>query len=144
MASQNTSLSTHADGTYGIKSWDEKTWDGKERQEQPGAKLTHAKIVYSFDGDFKGEGNCQLVMTYRDDMNAQFLGLMHMVGKLGDRSGSFVVEVTGSFENGAATSTWLVIEGSGTDELQGLRGEGQSVARHGDTQPFTLDYAIEA
>ena len=27
----------HASGSYEIKSWDEKTWDGKGRTEQPGA-----------------------------------------------------------------------------------------------------------
>ncbi|MFL5802893.1 MAG: DUF3224 domain-containing protein [Roseiflexaceae bacterium] len=33
--------------------------------------------------------------------------------------------------------------GSGTGQLRGMRGEGSTVAHHGDAQPFTLDYSFE-
>jgi hypothetical protein len=139
-----TGKSQHAKGTYGIKAWDEKTWDGKDRKEQPGAKLTHAKVTFNFQGDFEGEGNVHYLMAYRDDTYATFVGLQQMVGRLGNRSGSFVVTVNGVFENGAAKSTWTIVPGSGTGDLKGLRGEGQTEARHGDTQPFTFDYSFES
>jgi hypothetical protein len=134
---------THATGTYGIKSWDEKTWDGKDRKEQPGAKLTHAVIVQTFQGDFEGEGTGHLVMTYRDDTYATYVGLQHMVGRLGDRSGSFVLKHDGVFEGGEARTTLTIVPGSGTGELSGLRGEGSTVAVHGDTQPISFDYYFE-
>jgi Protein of unknown function (DUF3224) len=143
MARKGTGTRKQAKGTYGIKSWDEKTWDGKDRKEQPGAKLTHAVVTFTFQGDIEGEGHVHYLMAYRDDTFATFLGLQQITGRVGDRAGSFVMQVDGKFENGAATSTWMVIPGSGTGELRGIRGEGTTVARHGDQQPFTLDYDFE-
>jgi Protein of unknown function (DUF3224) len=143
MAQKRTATSTRAKGTYGIKKWEEKTWDGKDRKEQPGAKLTHANVIFTFQGDFEGEAAVHYLMSYRDDTYATFVGLQQMTGRLADRSGSFVVKVDGVFENGAAKSTWTIIPGSGSGDLRGLRGEGSTVAHHGDTQPFTLDYYFE-
>lgn len=134
---------THAEGTYGIKSWDEKTWDGEAYTERKGAKLTHAKIVYTFDGDFKGEGEVQLLMSYRDETYATFVGFQRMDGTLGDLKGTFIAQVTGLFEEGAAKSEWTILSGSGTGAFEGITGKGGTVAQHGDTQPFTLDYALE-
>lgn len=132
-----------AEGTYGIKSWDEKTWDGVDHKEAQGAKLTHADVVFTFQSGFEGEARAQSLMTYRDDGSAVYVGLQEMTGRLGDKSGSFVMDVQGAYENGAATSSWTVIPGTGTGDFTNLRGEGRTVAHHGDTQPFTLDYYFE-
>lgn len=134
---------THASGTYEIKSWDEKTWDGKDRTEQPGAKLTHAAVTFFFHGDVEAEAKTHYLMTYRDDANASYVGLMQFDGRVGDRKGTCVLKVEGMFENGAATSTMTIVPGSGTGELVGIKGQGETVAVHADTQPFTLDYDFE-
>src|SRR5262245_30438138 len=143
MARSATTTWKRAAGTYGIKSWEEKTWDGKDYRAQRGGKLTHAKVTFTLDGDIEGEGTVQFLMAYRDETYASFVGLQKIVGNLGGREGSFIVQAIGVFENGAAKSTWSVIPGSGTGDLRGLRGEGSTVAVHGDTQPFTLDYYFE-
>ena len=143
MAEKTKTKTTKAEGSYGINSWDEKTWDGKDHKDTHGAKLTHAKIVFEFQGDFVGEGEVQLLMSYRDDANAVFSGFQKMVGRLGGRSGSFVIQVDGKFENAAATSTWTILPGSGTGELSGITGGGETVAVHADRQPFTLKYSFE-
>lgn len=143
MERKATAASKRATGTYEIRGWDEKTWDGKDHSEQSGAKLTHADVKLAFHGDIEGDGRVQFLMAYRDDAFASFIGLQQITGRIGERSGSVIMRIDGVFENGAATSTWSVIPGSGTGELQGLRGEGSSVAHHGDQQPFTLDYSFE-
>jgi hypothetical protein len=65
-----------------------------------------------------------------------------MVGRLGGRSGSFVVETNGVYEGGEARTTWSVVPGSGTGELAGLRGEGGAVAPGGPNGTYTLDYDL--
>ncbi len=134
---------THASGTYEIKSWDEKTWDGKGRTEQPGAKLTHALVTFLFHGDVEAEGKTQYLMAYQDDANATYVGLLQFDGQIGGRMGTCVLKIDGAFENGAATSTMTIIPGSGTGELAGIKGQGETVAVHADTQPFTLDYDFD-
>src|ERR1700687_5710142 len=55
------------------------------------------------------------------------------------RSGSFVLETSGSFDGTTARATWSIILGSGTNGLSGLRGSGTYVAGHGSTAEITLE-----
>ncbi len=101
-------MSTHATGTFEVKTWDEKLYD----EIDGAAKLTRASVTQSFHGDIEGEG-------------------------------SFVLQVSGTFEGGMSKATWFVVPGSGTGELRGLRGEGGFPPHHGRTVPITLDYDFE-
>ena len=67
----------------------------------------------------------------------------HLRRRIGDRAGSFMIQASGTFENGVASSTWSVVPGSGTGDLQGLRGNGSMQAEHDGTQAFTFEYSFE-
>ena len=82
-------------------------------------------------------------MIHRDDGSASFVGLERVVGRVGDRSGSFVLQHTGTFEGGTAKTTWFVVPGSGTGDLRGLRGEGGFASAHAERYSVTLDYDFE-
>ena len=82
-------------------------------------------------------------MVYPGDVSAKVVGLESVVGHLGDRSGSFVLEHSGTFEGGVAKASWSVVSGSGTGELRGLRGEGGFASAHAQHYPITLDYDFE-
>ena len=86
------------------------------------------------------DGLVEYVMTYRGDGSATFVGLERVVGTLGGKTGSFVLQRTGVFEAGVAKETYSVVPGSGTGELTGLRGDGSSAVGHGLEHPFTLSY----
>jgi len=137
-------MSTHATGTHDMKTWDEKTWDGKPANEVNGAKLTRASVTNSFHGDIEGEGTLEYLMTYRDDGSASYVGLERVVGRVGDRAGSFVLQHSGTFDGAAAKTTCFVVPGSATGDLRGLQGEGGFVAHHGEASTsYTLDYDFE-
>ena len=125
-----------ANARFAIKSWDEKPYS--EGQDQP--KLTRASVTKSFTGDLEGESHVEYLMMYRSDGTAAFVGLERIVGRLGGKSGSFVLQRTGIFEGGEAKESYSVVPGSGTGELQGLRGEGSSAVGHGMEHPFALSY----
>ena len=125
-----------ANARFAIKSWDEKPYS--EGQDQP--KLTRASVTKSFTGDLEGESHVEYLMMYRSDGTAAFVGLERVVGRLGGKSGSFVLQRTGVFESGEAKESYSVVSGSGTGELQGLRGEGSSAVGHGMEHPFALSY----
>jgi hypothetical protein len=138
-------MTTHGTGTLEIKSWDEKTWDGKNWKDVTGAKLTHAVVIHTLHGAIEGEGTVHFLMSYSEDGSANYVGMHRVVGSLDGRSGSFVLKVDGSFKGDTAESTWSVVPDSGTGDLRGLRGEGGSVAKHGDSQPpYTLDYEFSS
>lgn len=127
-----------ANARFAIKSWDEKPYS--EGQALP--KLTRATVTKTFTGDLEGEGQVEYLMMYRDDGSAAFVGLERVVGQLGGRAGSFVLQRTGVFEDGQAKESYAVVPGSATGELQGLRGEGTSAVGHGMEHPFRLSYEL--
>src|SRR5258707_8758157 len=108
-----------ANARFAIKSWDEKPYG--EGQELP--KLTRASVTKAFTGDIAGEGHVEYMMMYRSDGSATFVGLERIVGHVAGKAGSFVLQRTGVFENGVAKESYVVIPGSGTGELRGLRGD---------------------
>ena len=127
-----------ASARFAIKNWDEKPYS--EGQNQP--KLTRATVTKSFTGDIEAESQVEYLMMYRGDGTAAFVGLERVTGRIGGKSGSFVLQRSGVFEGGLAKESYSVIPGSGSGELQGLRGEGTSAVGHGMEHPFTLSYEL--
>src|SRR5256712_5999546 len=125
-----------ANSRFTIKSWDEKPYS--EGQDLP--KLTRAAVTKTFAGDIAGEGHVEYLMMYRSDGSATFLGLERIVGRIGGKTGTFVLQRTGIFESGLAKESYSVIPGSATGDLQGLLGDGSSAVGHGMEHPFTLSY----
>ena len=137
-------MSTIAEGTFIAKgtfhntSWDEQTLD-----EFDGRKMTRATIVQDFDGDIVGSGIWTTIMCYAADGTAEYAGMQRIVGRIGERTGSFVVHADGTFDGATAKSTWTVIPESATDELRFIHGAGESVAPHGPDGTYMLEVEFE-
>ena len=131
-------MTTRATGTFTITGWDESTYEELEG----GAKLTKARVTQDLGGDIEGTATWESLMCYREDGTADYTGFQRVVGRIGDRSGSFVFQTVGTYDGTNATTTWVVVPGSGTDDLRGLTGEGSAVAGHGMGGTFTLDYEM--
>ncbi len=132
-------MSTHAIATFAIKSWDEKPYNEVEGL----PKLIRASVTKSFKGDIEGEGTLEYLMVNRDDGATSFVGLERIVGRIGSRTGSFVLQHSGVFEGGVAKAAYFVVPGSGTGDLRGLRGEGSFASGHAQEYPMTLDYDFQ-
>jgi len=127
-----------ASARFAIKSWDEKPYS--EGENVP--KLTRASVTKAYTGDIVGEGRVEYLMMYRSDGSAAFVGLERVVGRIAGKSGSFVLQRAGVFEDGQAKESYSVIPGSASGELQGLLGGGTSALGHGTDYPFTLNYEL--
>lgn len=137
-------MDTHATGSFEGKSWQEETFS----EADGGSKLARVEEANSYSGDIEGEGTLGYLTYYSGEGegwgSGSFVGLEHVKGRVGDRSGSFVLRHEGTFEGDTVTATWSVVAGSGTGELRGLGGEGGFVARHGQEQtPYKLDYRFD-
>lgn len=131
-------MKKNANARFAIKSWDEKPYS--EGQDQP--KLTRASVTKTYTGDIEGEGQVEYLMMYRSDGSATFVGLERVVGRIGGKTGSFVLQRTGVFESGQAKESYSIISGSATGDLQGLLGGGSSAVGHGMEHPFALSYEL--
>jgi Protein of unknown function (DUF3224) len=128
-----------AKASFEIQAWDEDTY-----QELAGdGKLTRASVKQAFSGDIEGSGSVEWLMCYRDEGQAHFVGLQHVEGRLGDRSGTFVVETVGTFDGKEARSSWDVVPDSGTDQLLGLTGDGELSAPLKGKPSVVLTYDIK-
>ena len=106
--------------TFCVSRWDEET-----TKELPnGAKLTRAEVTQSYTGDMSGEGTVEYVMAYTPGAPVKFVGLEVLTGTIGGRSGTVVIQHDGVFSGNAAHSSWIFVEGSGTDDLINLHGSG--------------------
>ena len=127
-----------ANARFAIKGWDEKPYS--EGQDQP--RLTRASVTKTYTGDIEGEGQVEYLMMYRSDGSATFVGLERVIGRIGGKAGTFVLQRTGIFESGQAKESYSVIPGSATGDLQGLLGDGSSAVGHGMEHSFTLSYEL--
>ncbi|MDA8038284.1 MAG: DUF3224 domain-containing protein [Actinomycetota bacterium] len=129
------------EGSFEVTSWTEEPATGLEGT----VKVTTARIGQRFSGGIEAETVADMVMTYRADGTAEFLGHHRVLGKVGHRSGSFVLRATGFYDGAVASTDFEVIEGSGTGELTGISGSGAASAGHGSTgsHRFEIDLPVE-
>ena len=127
-------MANQATATFELKSWDERPF--AERDGVP--KLTRVSAIKSYQGDLSGEGQLEYLMMYRDDGSATFTGLERVVGKLSNRSGTLVLQHSGTFESGIATVSLSIVSGSGTEDWRGITGEGNFAVGH--QQPYTMSF----
>ena len=128
-------MTTQVEGPFEVTSWSENPADGLSGA----AKVTLAHIGQRFTGGVEADTVADLVMTYRDDGTADFVGYQRVQAQLGPRSGSFVLKVDGAYDGTEARSRFDVVPGSGTGDFAAVRGSGSSAAPHGSTGTYRLD-----
>ena len=131
-------VSTHLEGVFEVTSWSEEQVGGLEGA----AKVTVAGIGQRFSGGIEADTKWDMVMTYRDDGTADFVGYQRIDGRIGDKAGTFVLQGLGEFDGKEARTRLAVVPGSSTGDLAGLRGSGLAVAPMGSTGTFSLDYDL--
>ena len=123
-----------------IESWDEKPY----RELGEGGKLSRADVLLSGPDDGLSSATFEALMFYRADGTSTYVTLMHIMGTLDGRPGSFVLQGQGTYDGKTARGESHVVEGSGTGELAGLSGTCESVSTHDDYpfMPLMLKYDI--
>lgn len=126
--------------TFSLKSWDEKPYN-----ELPGElKMTQSKVAFAYQGDLEGESTLDYLMVYREDGSGSFVGLERIIGRVNGRSGSFVLQYTGTFDKTDVSGTFFVVPRSGTGDLTNLRGEGSiNLSGHAERYPMVFNFALE-
>ncbi len=104
--------------TFEVDSWDEQPFDDNDE----GPKVTSAKVTKHYAGDIEGTSATEWVMAYNPDDSATFVGMETIHGTIDGKKGTVVLQHVGRFENGAATASLTVL--NGTDQLEGASGSG--------------------
>jgi hypothetical protein len=133
-------MSRRVEGEFTIENWDE----SELLEHEGGSKVTRAEVARSFEGGLEGDGTVEWLMAYGEDGAATFVGLERVVGKVEGKTGAFVLQHVGTFDGRVAKARLLVVAGTGTGDLAGLRGEGSFEAGLGPEgeRSITLDLEI--
>ncbi len=132
-------MTTHANGTFEVKTFDETTYDDIGG----GRKLARARALLTFQGGIEGEGTVDYLMAYGEDGSAGIVGMLRIVGRLAGRSGSFVLQIEGDYHDGNVTLNWSVVPSAGTGDLQGLSGKGGVLPFAAMNAEWMLGYDFE-
>ncbi len=133
-------MRNHAKGNTHVKSYELTPFD----EPVEGPPLVRLHLVEDFSGDIVGEGVAEGLQVSIGKAAASFVGLERVSGTVGGRQGSFVLQAQGTWKGDTVSATWFVLPGSGTGDLQGIRGEGgfQGVRGQGPAE-IMLDYWYE-
>ena len=129
----------HADGKITVKTYEPTAYD----EPADGPALARIHVVEDFSGEIEAEGVAEFLQTTLGEDAASFVGVERVTGKIGRRSGTFVLQDAGTLKGTTVSGTWFVVPGSGTGELRRLRGEGGFEAELGQGADITLDYWFE-
>ena len=113
----------HASGTFDVKLAPQQ--DAGVQSSDPAKQPTVGRLLLSkqFHGDLIAKSEGQM-LAYRSTVNgsAGYVAMEQVAGILRGRSGTFVLQHSGTMNRGAATLDLNVVPDSGTDELAGLVG----------------------
>jgi len=128
------------EGTYAMTDWkEEPVLDGESDR-----KITRVHAGGTWHGPIEGKAETVYLIAYLDKTGVPFSGFLRFAGRWGDVEGSFTIAESGLADAAAATSEWLVVEGSGTGGFAGITGTGGFRADEGLTFAFTLDFTLPA
>lgn len=137
-----------ANATFSAKDWKRRPWDsertsGEHTSQADGFKLGRVEMVHIYEGDIQGEGTLQYLFAHNTEGEGGFVALEKVTGSISGKSGSFVLQSTGRAESGRLKQTIVVVPGSGTGELAGLKGQAAlDCDLHMDHYPLTFEYEL--
>lgn len=133
---------TKLTGHFTFADWKESAVTGEDGL----PRLAHATVTNAFSGGIEAEATtCDYSIAYLDGGTGTFAGVELVSGRVDGRAGTFVLEERGRFgSDGTVHCAFEVVEGSGTEELTGLRGSGGFTYRHGETKvAYAFEYGLE-
>jgi Protein of unknown function (DUF3224) len=126
-------------GTYRTTGWRQQEYGNTDR----GPKLALAEKDLKLEGELEGSAAGRSSIVLWGTGSSVATGHVRITGRIGSRSGSFVVEETVKGGPAGATATWRIVPESGTDELAGVAGEGSWEWKPGAEQvAYTLSYRL--
>ena len=131
---------TRATGTFDVKLNPLQHYDTT-----PDSKLARLSIDKQFHGDLEATSKGEMLSAGTSIKNsAGYVAIERVSGTLNGRSGSFVLQHTGTMNRGAPTLSVTVVPDSGTGQLSGLTGTLAIIVAPDGTHSYEFDYTLPA
>lgn len=110
------------------------TVDSFEPVGEPEGIISSAVLTKTFTGDVEGTSTVRMTAAAQ----TAYVAMELITGSVHGRKGSFVLLHVASPED----ARWVIVAGSGTDELTGLSGTAVLVRHDDGSHTFTVDYDL--
>jgi hypothetical protein len=131
-------MTTHAKGTFEVKLVPQKT----ANDEALGANFGRMSGAKQFQGDLEGTSVVEMLSSMSDVKgSAGYVAMERVTGNLGGRTGTFVLQHTGTMNRGDAQLSVTVVPDSGTGDLTGISGK-LEIKIEGGRHFYDFDYSI--
>jgi hypothetical protein len=130
-------MTTRASGTFEVKMSPQAPDEG-----QSGVGIGRMLIDKRFEGDLEGASKGQMLAAMTGVAgSAGYVAMEQVTGTLAGRSGTFVLQHTGTMTRGTPALTVSVVPDSGTGELEGLTGTMQIIIEEG-RHSYVFEYTL--
>ncbi|HET6335508.1 MAG TPA: DUF3224 domain-containing protein [Polyangiales bacterium] len=130
-------MSIRAEGTFEITVVQEPPYESAD-----GVTLARASLSKKFSGTLEGSSTVQMLGAHTTVAgSAGYVALERLVGRVGTRAGSFVLQHNGWMQSGETHLTVTVVPDSGTGELKGLSGS-MSIRIVDGQHHYAFDYVL--
>ena len=131
-------MTSHASGSFNVKLTPQKA----DNPETESAKLGRMAIDKQYHGDLEAASKGEMLSAMTDVKgSAGYVALERVTGTLGGRSGSFVLQHSGTMKRGEAQLSVTVVPDSATGELAGLAGN-LSIQITEGKHSYVFDYTL--
>ena len=129
----------HATGTFEVKIIPQKP-DNKEAE---AAALVRMSSEKQFHGDLEGTSKGEMLATGRPDPKGSggYVALERVTGTLHGRSGTFILQHSGTMTRGTPELSITVVPDSGTGQLVGLAGKMKIIIENGK-HSYEFEYTL--
>lgn len=113
-----------------------------EAQQADGVSRGRMSLAKRFEGDLVGTGEGEMLTALTPVKgSAAYVAIERVAGTLNGRSGSFVLQHTGTMDHGEQQLSITVVPDSGTGQLAGITGTFKIEIVEGD-HFYELDYSL--
>lgn len=138
-AAKGAPVTQHANGTFDVKVIPQGEADKAE-----GSTLGRMSLDKQYHGDLDATAKGEMLTAGTDVKgSAGYVAIERVSGTLHGRSGSFVLQHTGTMNRGALQLSITVVPDSGTGQLAGLAGKLAIVIENGK-HSYQFDYTLPA
>jgi hypothetical protein len=111
--------------------------------ERAGTHMSRRRLRKVFHGDIEGESAGEFLMAVAPGGSAAYVGIDGVTAAIRGVSGSFVLVHSATRSTDSESAQIIVLAGSATDELAGLRGKLTIGVQPNGTHTYTFTYELD-